>query len=115
RRRPRGRDNVMQYVFPTTLQECHAYEVLDWLSHWRRRPPRPQRQTESAHSNQIHHGVLLLCAQLLPPIKLSIRLMSHPQQESSRLPTLSRQELALIAVTMVWGGTFLAVQIALTA
>ncbi|WP_442597343.1 DMT family transporter [Parapusillimonas sp. JC17] len=41
--------------------------------------------------------------------------MSHSQQESSRLPTLSRQELALIAVTMVWGGTFLAVQIALTA
>ena len=32
---------------------------------------------------------------------------------SSRTPLLSRQELALIAVTMVWGGTFLVVHLAM--
>ncbi|WP_202760326.1 DMT family transporter [Delftia acidovorans] len=32
---------------------------------------------------------------------------------SSRPPLLSRQELALIAVTMVWGGTFLVVHLAM--
>lgn len=32
---------------------------------------------------------------------------------SSRAPLLSRQELALIAVTMVWGGTFLVVHLAM--
>ncbi|MEB2399327.1 MAG: DMT family transporter [Alcaligenaceae bacterium] len=41
--------------------------------------------------------------------------MPQPQQERFRFPALNRQELALIAVTMVWGGTFLAVQTALTA
>jgi drug/metabolite transporter (DMT)-like permease len=40
--------------------------------------------------------------------------MPRSQRKSFPFPALSRQELALIAVTMVWGGTFLAVQTALT-
>jgi drug/metabolite transporter (DMT)-like permease len=41
--------------------------------------------------------------------------MSDLSRARPRLLNFSRQELALIAVTMVWGGTFLAVQVALTA
>lgn len=43
-----------------------------------------------------------------------MRNMLHTScSHSSRTPLLSRQELALIAVTMVWGGTFLVVHLAM--
>lgn len=43
-----------------------------------------------------------------------MRNMLHTSSShSSRTPLLSRQELALIAVTMVWGGTFLVVHLAM--
>jgi drug/metabolite transporter (DMT)-like permease len=44
-----------------------------------------------------------------------MRIMLHTTRPRKFRPPLSRQELALVAVTMIWGGTFLAVQIGLTA
>lgn len=40
-------------------------------------------------------------------------MLHSSSSHSSRTPLLSRQELALIAVTMVWGGTFLVVHLAM--
>lgn len=40
--------------------------------------------------------------------------METVTQPAPNKPAISRQELALIAITMIWGGTFLAVQQALT-
>src|SRR5690606_1272789 len=39
--------------------------------------------------------------------------METVTQPAPNKPAISRQELALIAITMIWGGTFLAVQQAL--
>src|SRR5690606_31389110 len=59
---------------------------------------------------------LLLCAAVARSHHPSLHhAMSHVPRERPSLLTFSRQELALIAVTMIWGGTFLAVQMALTA
>jgi drug/metabolite transporter (DMT)-like permease len=42
---------------------------------------------------------------------MAMRIMLHtPNRDKSVAWSISREELALVAVTMVWGGTFLAVQ-----